>query len=116
MTGVKDVPILANMDFIEKVKDELTRLAEEIGLTEEQIEKMLNRTYSSMLISQWKTKRGEKEYRGWQVKAYEDGKLKTLKIRTSEDMREKIERLCSLYKAYKKVLNGYEEAKEIIEG
>ena len=102
------------MGFIERVRAELRKLAEEIGLSGEQIEKILNRAYSSMYMGNWKTKRGEKEYRGWQVKAYEDGKLKTLKITTAEETKEKIERLCNLYKAYKKMLNGYEEAKEIL--
>ncbi len=102
------------MARIKDLEEAIRQRAELIGLSGEQIEKLLRGEYSHIAVGVWKDKKQKTKKEGLQLKAYHGGKKIGLKLTTREELFTPMRELVKLYKAYKFLTEDWQEVKEIL--
>jgi len=102
------------MARISDLEEAIKRRAELIGLSSEQINRLINREYSHLSVGKWKDKTERTKKEGLRLQAYQEGKKIGLKLTTREELFKPMRELVKLYKAYKFLSEDWQEVKEIL--
>ena len=102
------------MAKISDIERALKERAELIGLSSEQISKLLGREYSHLSVGKWRDRTERTKKEGLRLQAYHEGKKIGLKLTTREELFTPMRELVKLYKAYKFLTEEWPEVKEIL--
>jgi hypothetical protein len=102
------------MAKLRDIEEAIRLRAEVIGLSDEQINNLLQGKYSHLSVGRWRDRKQRTKKEGLRLQAYAEGKKIGLKLTTREELFRPMQELVKLYKAYKFLTEDWQEVKEIL--